>query len=575
MSVLLNADDKVKLSLIALFALTTSVFEVVTAAVIALFSQVLNDPAVGSRYMEKAGLASFESSGEVLIAFAILCGGVYFIKNVVVTIEMFFQNFSIQKMNYAFKNRLLERYAYGDYSEYLTRNSSFNTRVVGSDAELVYSTAMVAAATIFSETIVFVCLVSVIIYANPSLALFIFGIAAVIALVTAKWVMPLFYRWGKTSQEAGMMSWQNLLQFFHAFKEIILLGKRREFIDCYRRHSRVQARVRAVQGFANLMPRVIIEMLFVGLFVVTICFLSYTGQAPVSMMGTLGIYLYAGFRLMPGLNRIINQLSLFKSVIPSINRVYEEYTTVSCPESYADIPDFTFDSHIDVRNVGFRYKNVGIDTLKGVDFRIEKGERIGIVGETGSGKSTLVDVILGLLKPYEGHVRIDGKYPASCRQWHARIGYVSQAIYLTDDTIEANVALGVPPEDVDRDRLEEVMSAAQLDRLLDKLPEREKTVVGERGMRLSGGERQRIAIARAIYHRPDVLIFDEATSALDHDTEARVMDTMYDVAQGKTVIMIAHRLSTLSRCDRIIALENGRLKSVMSNNPPAAGKASA
>lgn len=554
----LSASDKKRLVLIAAFALATSVLEIVTASTIVVFGQVLNQPESGQAYLARLGWEGAVTPNHMLVIFAVLCGLVYLVKNAVAAAETFFQNFSVQTMNYHFKNRLLEKYAFADYSAYMLRNSSYNTRVVGTDAELMFSSAMVSMSIILSETIVFVCLVGLIIYINPSLAFLIFSIGGVVALVTAKYVLPLFYRWGKRAQDAGMMSWQTLLEFFHAFKEIVLLGKRDAFIDRYKVHSYEAARVRALSSSTAAMPRIVIEVLFVGLFVVTICYLVSSGQNTASMLGTLGGYLYAGFRLMPGLNRIINQLNAFKSVIPSIDRVHEEYFHVSAPENYQDVPDLTFNSHLEIDNVSYSFPAAEVMTLKNISLTIRKGEKIGIVGETGSGKSTLVDIILGLLKPVEGSVLVDGKYPVTSAQWHARIGYVAQSIYLTDSSIRSNIAFGVPQNAVDDIRLAAAIEAAQLTSLIQKLPQKDLTIVGERGIRLSGGERQRVAIARALYHAPDVLIFDEATSALDNETESRLMDTMYAVGANRTVIMIAHRLSTLDRCDRILSLEHGR-----------------
>jgi len=182
------------------------------------------------------------------------------------------------------------------------------------------------------------------------------------------------------------------------------------------------------------------------------------------------------------------------------------------------------------------------------------------VGETGSGKSTLVDVILGLLKPNSGSILVDDKYPVNAYQWHQKIGYVPQSIYLTDDTIEANIAFG--EQKIDKFRLDAAIDASQLRKFIDQLPEGSKTIVGERGVRLSGGERQRIAIARALYRNPEVLIFDEATSALDNETEARLMETIYAVSQNRTVIMIAHRFTTLKECQKIIVMNNGMVEKI-------------
>ncbi|PCI97423.1 MAG: ABC transporter ATP-binding protein [Alphaproteobacteria bacterium] len=562
---LVSWDDKLKIIYMGCFALIVSLLEVATAATVVLFGQILNTPEVGQQYLEKLGITWELSTDDILVAAAMLCGVVYLFKNIVASFEVFFQNFNIQKMNYHFKNALLERYAYADYADYLTRNSSYNSRVVGGDAEQVFSGAMLAMAIILSETIIFSFLVGLIIYINPSLALVIFVIGLLISMVIAKFLLPLFYWWGKQSQEAAVMSWQNLLQFFHAFKEIIILGKREAFVGYYKEYSLKQARLGAIQTSTKALPRLVIEVLFIGLFVTAICFLAYSDQPLSSMVGTLGGYLYAGFRLMPGLNRIITQLNIFKTVIPSIERVYDEYMTVATPENYVDIPEFHFDTDIEIKNVTCHYKNVEQHALKDISFTIKKGESIGIVGETGSGKSTLTDVILGLLRPQSGTVLVDGQFSVSSKQWHGLIGYVPQSLYLTDSTIESNIAFGERADTVNHEKLQKAIDAAQLAPLLNKLPEGLQTLVGERGVRLSGGERQRVAIARALYREPDVLIFDEATSALDNDTEARLMATIEKISENRTVIMVAHRLSTLEKCDRIIELKDGCLHAISSS----------
>ncbi len=219
---------------------------------------------------------------------------------------------------------------------------------------------------------------------------------------------------------------------------------------------------------------------------------------------------------------------------------------------------------INFKNVNFRYQNAEKNALTGVNFEIKKGECIGIVGETGSGKSTLVDLLLGLLRPNGGEILVDDAYPVNSYQWHKKIGYVPQSLYLVDDTIEANIAFGEMSSNVNQDRLNKVIQDAQLSKFIKQLPNGAKTVVGERGVRLSGGERQRIAIARALYRDPEVLIFDEATSALDNVTEARLMKTIQVVSKDRTVIMIAHRLSTLKDCDRVVEVSAGQIVKISS-----------
>lgn len=561
---LLTREEKLKWFCIAAFALTTSLLEVVTASVIVVFAQVLNAPETGLKYLGKIGFASDLSPGHVVFYIAMIVGAVYLIKNLIAAAEVFFQNFSIQKMSYHFKNKLLYRYAEADYGFYLTRNSSFGTQVVSGDTEIMFSNGMVTIASILSEGVIFLALIGMIIYMNPSLALTIFAIGGLVSICIVKVVLPRFYRFGQKLQENALYNVQNLSQFFHAFKEIVILGKREYFIEAYQVHARKKADIQAIQTSLNALPRMVIEILFVGLFVTTISYLCLDQESPVQMIGILGGYLYAGFRLMPGLNRIINQLNVFKSVIPSIERVHQEYTMVAAKENYVDMPRFQFNQNIEIKDLSFKYLNTEKNTLSHVSLQIQKGECVGIVGETGSGKSTLVDLILGLLRPHQGCILVDGQYPVHSYQWHQRIGYVPQSIYLTDDSIEKNIAFG--EKNIDLSRLNSAIDAAQLRKFIDALPEGVMTVVGERGIRLSGGERQRIAIARALYRNPEILIFDEATSALDNDTEARLMETINAVSKDRTVIMIAHRLTTLKDCDRIVLMDKGCVRDVTDYN---------
>lgn len=561
---LLTRDEKWKCIGIIGFAICTSLLEVITAYVIVVFAQVLNEPELGYKYLHKMGLNEHVPQWRVILNISILCGVVFFIKNFVAAIEVFYQNFSIQKMNFNFKNKLLVKYAKSDYSFYLTRNSSLGVAVVGGDAELMFSSGMISIASVLSESVVFLFLVGMVIIMNPSLALIIFVIGGILGFAISKSLLPLFYRWGQDLQDAVLHSGQNLLQFFHAFKEIVLLGKRETFIGAYQFYSYKKSQILAKQTATNSLPRIMIEILFVGLFVITVSYMCLKNESPTQMIGILGGYLYAGFRLMPGLNRIIGQLNLFKSVTPSIERVHHEYYREALNENYTNIPAFQFKKSITLKNVSFSYLNKKNDVLKNIDLEIKKGECVGIVGETGSGKSTLVDIILGLLKPRQGSIVIDDVYPVNSYQWHRLIGYVPQSVYLTDDTISSNIAFGVKPQEINHLRLNQAIEAAQLSRFIARLPNGINTLVGERGIRLSGGERQRISIARALYHNPDVLIFDEATSALDNETESLLMETIHNLTQNRTVIMIAHRLTTLKDCNRIIVMEEGSVKHVTS-----------
>lgn len=557
---LLTREEKLKCVGIIVFALCTSILEVVTALLVVVFAQVLTQPQAGQHYLvhlHHFGLMLKTSPSRFVFYVSLIIGAVYLIKNGLMALEVFHQNFTIQEMNDNFKNRLLYRYVEADYEASLMRNSSAGVHLFQNEADFIFSSGILALCSIFSESLVFAFLVAMIIFMNPSLALIIFSIFSVLGIIIGKWLLPKFYRYGQRLTESTKYTYLYLMQFFHAFKEVILLGKRDAFINAYKVHSHKRAEVQAVQAAVNSLPRLIIEMLFIGIFVVTIAILCLQHKNSIQMTGILGAYLYAGFRLLPGLNRIINQLNNFKVVVPAIERVDIEYHSAAEKGQYLHLLGFKFEQNICVNGVNFAYMNTDKNALSQVSFEIKKSERIGIVGETGSGKSTLVDVLLGLLKPSQGSILIDNQYPVNSYEWHQKIGYVPQSIYLTDDTIAANIAFG--EDHVDQERLKAAIDASQLRSLVDQLPLGIETIVGERGVRLSGGERQRIAIARALYRNPEVLIFDEATSALDTATEERLMETIDVVSQNRTVIMIAHRLTTLKNCDRIFMMDRGTI----------------
>ena len=554
---LLTREEKVKWLGIVGFAVLVSLLEIVTASAVVAFAQILHDPAVGQRYALYLGIRDTLSPGRTVFYGASFVGAIYLIKNLVVITEAFFQNFSIQKMCYDFKNKLLHRYAQADYGVYLTRNSFCGFQTISRDAEDLFTKGICSLACITSEGVIFISLVGMVIYINPALALIIFVFGGGFAFLVSRSLLPKFYCWGQRLQQNDVHSGRNLMQFFYAFKDIILLGKRESFVGAYQVYAKQRSKVQAIQASTHVIPRVSIETFFVALFILAVFYLCAEHESPVQMVGLLGGYLYAGFRLMPSLNRIIYQFGNFKSTIPAIERIYKEYATVATHQNYDDIPTFAFKDSLVFQDVSFKYLSTDVYALSNVNLVIPKGECLGIIGETGSGKSTLVDLLLGLLRPSVGSIWVDGRYSVHCVQWHSHIGYVPQTVYLVDDTIEANIAFG--EENIDGNRLDQAIDAAQLRKLVSSLPKGAQTVVGERGVRLSGGERQRIAIARALYRNPEVLIFDEATSALDNATETRLMETIRAVSRDRTVIMIAHRLTTLKDCDRVMRMDQGRI----------------
>ena len=312
-----------------------------------------------------------------------------------------------------------------------------------------------------------------------------------------------------------------------------------------------------------MLPRYALEALAFGGIVLIVLYLLREQQDLQAIIPILGLYAFAGYRLMPSLQQIFHGLTNIRFNAAALDQLIADLpaagsTAVSTPAA----PALRLRDSIRLRGVTFRYATAKETLFEGLDLEIRAATTVAFVGETGSGKTTLVDLILGLLRPGAGSIEIDGVplTEENVRRWQANLGYVPQSIFLTDDTVTRNIAFGLPDEEIDREAVERAARAASIDRFIrTELPRGYETVVGERGVRLSGGQRQRIGIARALYQDPEVLVFDEATSSLDSLTEEAVLQAVHDLAGSKTILMIAHRLSTVRDCDRIFLLSGGEI----------------
>jgi ABC-type bacteriocin/lantibiotic exporter with double-glycine peptidase domain len=285
-------------------------------------------------------------------------------------------------------------------------------------------------------------------------------------------------------------------------------------------------------------------------------------QPTEAIIPTIGLFVAAAFRILPSISRILNSFQQISLTKPSIELLYNEFIIINNNKQENDKPndDLVLSNKIVLSNISFQYPNTSINTLTSICLEIKIGEFIGFIGKSGSGKSTLIDTILGLLEPQHGEVLIDGfNITKNLRGWQNQIGYVPQTIYLTDENLINNIAFGIEDKDIDLNAVKKAISLAQLDELVESLPNGLNTIVGERGIRLSGGQRQRIGIARALYYNPSILVLDEATSSLDLDTEMSVMKSVNSLHGQKTIIVVAHRMSTLSNCDKIYKLSNGEI----------------
>jgi ABC-type multidrug transport system fused ATPase/permease subunit len=352
---------------------------------------------------------------------------------------------------------------------------------------------------------------------------------------------------------------QHLQEGFGGAKDVKVLGRENEFLSQHEKHLGESIRINRIYNVILTLPRSFMEIItIVGLCLLVVS-MVVRGRELADIVPILGLFAAAAFRVMPSINRLLmaTQTLIFnRSIIAS---VYKDFLLDS-PDSTSTGSGTKFATQLELTDVSFKYPTAANASLQNVSLVVKRGEAVGFVGPSGAGKSTLVDVILGLFAPTSGVVKVDGQdVQQNLRNWQNQIGYVPQAIYLTDDTLRRNVAFGLNDENIDDNLVHNAIRLAQLEEFVATLPEKLETVVGERGVRLSGGQRQRIGIARALYHNPSVLVLDEATSSLDTPTEHGVMQAVQALQGSKTVLIVAHRLSTVEYCDRLYKIENARI----------------
>ena len=349
-------------------------------------------------------------------------------------------------------------------------------------------------------------------------------------------------------------------------KDVKLLGLEDRYVRRFQIPARRLARVASARAVIATAPRYLLQgVAFGGMLLIILGMLILQSASLGTILPLLAVYAFAGLRLLPAMQMVYQEVTAMRFNQPALVALHTDITEIRARHATvveADPTPVPLRERLELIDVHFSYPLAERKALQGLSLSIPARTTVGIVGGTGAGKTTAVDLMLGLLTVQEGTLAVDGMpiTARNLRAWQDNIGYVPQAIFLTDDTVAANIAFGIPPEQVDRAAVERAARIAELhDFVTEELPQGYDTLVGERGIRLSGGQRQRIGIARALYHDPDVLIMDEATSALDNLTEKAVMDAVHNLGHAKTIVLIAHRLTTVQSCDTIFMLEHGRL----------------
>jgi len=516
-----------------------------------------------------SGFVGNPSVGHLALYLGIFTIGLYLTKDLLaIATFRWAMDFSLQE-EVELVGRLTRMYLHAPYREHLQTNSSEHIRTLTSSIRTIFQQGYVTSFVAIGNSLAVVMVGAILVAVSPITAIAAGCYFGVVTIVYQKVINNLLGRRVEKLHKDQALNFRSIYQAMTGIKEIKVRGNEDVFAAEVQQMRQELAPAYRTMALVQMTPRYVLELSMLGA-ATTIAAVAFSTEPLASATATLGLFVVGGFRLLAPLNSIIFGNAQARAATPSLDQIFHDFAVMSSDEPpdrdvlpagksplVADAREFPLVPQIVVRGLCFSY-DPGVQVLRDVSFEVVPGDAIGIVGGSGAGKTTLVDILLGLLDPDSGEVLIDGQDLRSVRRrWNRMVGYVPQAITLFDDTVRANVAFGDVVED--DDQVWDALRLAQLDATVKSLPEGLDTVVGESGTRLSGGQRQRLGVARALFRQPSVLVFDEATSALDNETEFRLTEVLEDLRGGTTALTIAHRLSTVRRCDRVLYLDSGRL----------------
>jgi len=502
-----------------------------------------------------------------------------------------FAYFEIQKYVFHFcftqqvklRLRLLHTYLSLPYTFHLRTNSAHLVQSIIKESEYFSYSIAIPLLNSISNAIVLLVLLLLLAKTDLVATTSILGILLIV-FVPFHYFRHRIVRWGKEGVEANTEMLRIVNHALGGLKETRVIGCESYFEKQLETQVNRFARVATLFHIFQVLPRITIESLLITFVVGFVSISLFIEGRSENLVSVLGVFAIASVRLLPSASQLMSSLGVLRNFKPTLDKIYFDLKEIEKPESVSYMKLFqgssphkalgsalnvfhetstdimAFREQVELDRIHYRYPETESDALTHISLTLRKGESIALIGKSGAGKTTLVDVILGLLIPQKGDIKVDGRsIYDDLRSWQNLIGYIPQTIFLIDDTIARNIAFGVPDEKIDWDRLNRALKSAQLADLIKQLPEGLETMVGEHGVRLSGGQRQRIGIARALYHEREILVLDEATSALDNETESLISQAIRDLSGTKTMIIIAHRLTTVEHCDRIYEMHKGQI----------------
>lgn len=499
----------------------------------------------------------------LLLAAVIL---IFVIKNAYLLFLSYAQAKFVNSNQHRAGSYMLEEYLNRPYEFYLDADIPTIFRILDGDIPKVFQ-LLLSLIKLVTELVVAVCLFVLMLLIDYKMTLIMLALLLSMSLIIVKVLKPKMNRIGKENQDVQSIAGRWRTKAVYGIKDVKVLHREHFFASFYEKHTKYGMELTVKYSIFNNIPRTIIETTCIVGLCAYLAVSILLGADVKNLLSSISALAVAAVRLMPSMNRINTYLTDIAFYEPSLDYVYEhvDFTKYKTEGRYVATPPenaepVRVNADIVLKDITYAYPNTDRKILDHANMVAPFGKSIGIVGPSGAGKSTVIDIFLGLLRAQEGSILCNGRnvmdnYPS----WLSNIGYIPQSIYLSDDSIRDNIAFGVPKEEIDEERIWKVLEEAQMKEFVEKLPEGLDTSTGDRGVRISGGERQRLGIARALYHDPAVLVFDEATSALDNATEKAVMEAINSFQGKKTMLIIAHRLNTIEKCDLIYRVENGKI----------------
>lgn len=578
---IMTHEQKIRLVILGVLMVIGAVLEMVgVSLVFPLMTAVMDKNFMDKPYMkvvcEMFHIQTYHEAMMLILGALIF---IYVVKNAFLFLEYYLQYRFVCNNRFLVQRQLLQVYMYRPYEFYLNATTAEIMRIINTDVVNAFS-LLTTVLNFFTEIIVSAALIIIIFVIDPVMAALIGLVLGLIMLLIFKAVKPVLRRASQRFMKNTSLSNKWLLQSLNGIKDVKVSHKEEYFIEEYAVYGQKAIDAEKINSVVTMLPRLLIEAVSISAVLSVIMVLLAMGQSIDALMPQLTAFAFAAVRLLPSTTRISGAVNsaafqepMLDNLIKNLNAAKEleqqkqQEQTIEQQRRETALQSgrrLSYEKQFELSGIHFAYPNAEAKVLDGADMVIPVGSSVGIIGASGSGKTTAVDLLLGLLKPQSGGVFTDGMdIHEDYYDWLSHLSYIPQTIYMLDDTIRANIAFGIHKDQIDDQRVWKAAQEAQLLEFIDSLPQGMETKIGERGVRLSGGQRQRIGIARALYTDPELVIFDEATSALDNETEAAIMESINSLHGRKTLVIIAHRLTTIEECDYIYRVENARIEAVL------------